>query len=101
MQEGARAKRDDQRVNTENGDQKAVDEVHCDPKRKRGDHGPADANLVIDVEDCNQHRRHRHDERDREVKVVGRQGNDEPKRDHDENRLRAEDRREIGPSQEG
>ena len=100
MQECARAKRDDQRVNPENGDQETVDETDRDPQRKRRDHGPADANLVVDVEDRDQHRRHRHDERDRKIEIVGRERNDEPERDHDENRLGAEDRREIGPGQE-
>ena len=100
MQERARAKRDDQRVNTKNGDQETVDEADCNPERKRGNHGPADADLIIDVEDRDQHRRQRHGECDREVKVVGRQGNEEPERHHDENRLGTQDRREIGPGQE-
>ena len=100
MQERACAKRDDQRVNTKNGDQETVDEADCNPERKRCNHGPADADLIIDVEDSNQHRRQRHGERDREVKVVGRQGNKEPERHHDENRLGTQDRGEIGPGQE-
>src|ERR1700722_11697462 len=46
MQEGARAKRDDQRVNTENGDQETVDDADCDPDGERCNHRPADADAV-------------------------------------------------------
>src|SRR3984957_7408231 len=87
MQKRGGAKRDDQRVNTEDRDQEAVDDADCNPERKRCNHSPADADPVIDVEDSNQHRRQRHGERDREVKVVGRQGNEEPERDNDKNGL--------------
>ena len=100
MQERACAERDDQRVDTENGDQETVDEADCNPERKRRDHRPADADLVVDVEDRDQHRRQRHDERDREIEIVGGEGNDEPERHHHEHRLGAQDRREIGPGQE-
>jgi hypothetical protein len=64
MKEGACAQRHDQRMDAEDGDQQSVDDAHSNSSCKRRQHRPADADVVVHVEDRDQHRRQRHHERD-------------------------------------
>jgi hypothetical protein len=100
LEQRRRAERDDERVEAEPHDQGAVDDADEDAGADRRGDRDADRDVVLDVEHGDDHRRDRQGPGDREVVVAGGERHQQPEREHDQHRLRPEDRLEVGRGQE-